>query len=265
MNPFDEAPEFVGEDNRQNRVFNPVTRQQMHNKHEVLFPSSLIRGKTILDLGCALGATGHWCLSNGATKYTGIEAQETYAKKARTLLDKYHANKFEVIQNSIESYLESTRETFDIVAVLGVLYVFTDYYSILRKITSVARETVIVESMYPPIAITNPHFSGVEFISYQHINLADENASLEGRGSRLSPKGFGFIMEEFGFVTEGLISPRKITESVDVYNRFDVAGPRFLLNFSRKKQAQTSLSLDLQNMQKKKMGKKHYWSDPFGV
>ena len=86
-NCFETAPEFVDEDNRQFRTHNPVTKEQMRNKHEVLFPEHLIKGKTVLDLGSCLGATGHWCLSHGAAHYTGVEVQKEYAALAAKLLD----------------------------------------------------------------------------------------------------------------------------------------------------------------------------------
>lgn len=258
MRPFDAAPEFVEWDNRKHRTISPVTKEQMHNKHEVLFPETLVHGKTILDLGCALGTTGHWCLSHGASRYTGVEAQATNAEKARKLLGTYHPNSFDVVEDSIESYLEKSSETFDVVAALGVLYVFTDYYSILKKIAAKAREVIVIESLYPFGRRFKPFFNGVQFRDDQDINLADENASLVGRGTRISPSGFQFIMKDFGFEsTEGQLYPRPITGSIDVYNTMDTIGPRFLLRFTKSGSFSINLSQDLTN---KRAGARDEWA-----
>jgi SAM-dependent methyltransferase len=257
MSPFDAAPEFVEWDNRQFRPHNPVTQEQMHNKHEVLFPASLVRDKTILDLGCALGTTGHWCLSHGATRYSGVETQNTSAEKARELLEKYHPGESEIIQNSIQTYLEGPSETFDIVSALGVLYVFTDYYSILKNMCARARETVTLECIYPYGFRFREDFMGVQFLNNSDINLADENASLVGRGARISPSGLQFIMKDFGFESkEGQLRPAPITGSTDVYNSMNVRGPRFLMRFTRTGSAHMNLSQDLAG---KRTGKRTQW------
>lgn len=238
MSPFEAAPEFIEEDNRTRRIINPVSIQQMHNKHEVMFPHSLVTEKSILDLGCALGATGHWCLTQGAKSYTGIEGQDRYAQKARELLEKYHPGKARIEHMPIEQNLE-TSSTYDIVCLLGVLYVFVDQYSVLKRACTKAREYVIIESQYPYGRFFRPDFVGVQFLEEQDINLADQDASLRGRGARLSPKGLAWLMQEFGFeCTEGQLHPMPVS-GVDVYNSMNVAGPRFLMRFSRKHPALT--------------------------
>ena len=254
MSCFDDAPEFIELDNRQFRLLSAVTKEQMENKHEVLFPRSLVEGRTILDLGCCLGATGHWCLSEGATHYTGVEVQETYATAARMLMSKYHPNDAIIIESSIEDFLATNTQQYDVVAILGVIYVFTDYYSILKKITDIARESVVVESLYPDRDIFDEDFCGVQFFKHQRINLADENASLYGRGTRISPKGLKWVMRDFAFESfEGLLIPRPILGTADVYTVTpDTKGEwmRFLIRFKRIIHAKISLSQDLQGEKK---------------
>jgi len=258
MNPFEAAPEFVGWDNRQSRPHSPVSVQQMLHKHEVLFPASLVRDKTVLDIGSALGATGHWCLSMGARAYTGLETQETYAERSRELMQKYHPGKSTIIRKPIETYFSEDTEVFDIVSLLGVLYVFVDYYSILKDVCARARETIVIESLYPFGSYFRKGFTGVQFLE-QDINLAGENSSLQGRGTRISPAGLQFIMRDFGFESkEGQLYPKPITESLDVYNSMKVIGPRFLLRFTRTGAPEKNLSQDLSGEQ---TGTKKPWSE----
>lgn len=220
MSCFDTAPEFIDEDNRRFRTHNPVSKSQMEAKHEALFPPELIKGKTILDLGSCLGATGHWCLSNGATHYTGIEVQDTYAQLSRKLMEKYHPGKFIIESAPLEKWLSQPHtQQYDFVCILGVLYGFSDYFTILKYAAALSREYVAIEGIYP--RVEHPElFCGVTFIKTQPINLADKNASVVGRGALVSPKGMEWLMEEFGFNTfESVIRPRAVTDIPDIYNR----------------------------------------------
>jgi hypothetical protein len=256
---YDAAPEFIDEDNRRFRSENPISRQLMAARHGVLLPEGLVRGKTVLDLGCCLGATGHWALSHGATHYTGVELQAGYAEAAQRLLQRYHPGKFTLHQMAIEPWLAKAppKPAYDIVCLLGVLYVFTDYYSILKSSTALARDHVVVDSVH--IGLPHPHlmrqfpdFCGVVFNAEQHINSATENGNILGRGARFSPKGLEFIMEDFGFKSkDGVLFPPPITDVPDVYNRsldkikMDVP-VRYLMRFDRVAQKAASLSEDMQ-------------------
>src|SRR5262249_34683995 len=156
----------------------PISAAQMNAKHEVLFPEALVRGKTVLDLGCCIGTTGHWCLTLGATSYTGVELQPEYVSIARTLLGKHHPGKFAIHESAIEAWLASADSTYDVVSILGVIYVFSDYYSVLKRIAELARETIVIEGLYHDVARLGLDFCGVAFINAQSINLADQKASL---------------------------------------------------------------------------------------
>ena len=88
---FQKYIEFVDADNRSLRPHTPVTVETLTYKHEAMAPAYIIKDKTILDLGSCLGATGHWCLSNGAASYTGIEFQKLYVEKST----KYSINQYQ--------------------------------------------------------------------------------------------------------------------------------------------------------------------------
>jgi hypothetical protein len=257
---FAQAPEFITEDNRQHRSFNPVSHEQQTKKHRALFPDELVRGKTVLDLGSCTGATGYWCLAAGATHYTGVEFQETYARESEERLGKYFPGRFTIVRSSIEEWLRDNTSAYDVVSLLGVLYVFTDFHTILQRASGCARETVLIESLFHNVTKLGPDFCGVQFVNVQLVNLADEHASLRGRGIRISPSGLAWLMAEFGFGYPTRITPEKISEGVDIFDTTRVfeEGVRFLMKFTRRNVPPLkNLSQDLQG---ERMGEKKVWA-----
>lgn len=252
--------EFMLKDNRTKRTFNPVSNEQMIKKHSAMFPENLVKNKTILDLGACLGATGHWCLSLGASSYLGVETQEKYVDDGNALLKKYYKNKGKIIHSNIEDFLAKNTESFDIVCLLGVMYVFVDYYSLLKSVTSITKQSLIIEGIYPDLKFFDIDFCGVEFSGKQLINLATKNASLIGRGSRISPEGLSFILKDFGFDIKEQVYPKRIKGSYDIYNQSFFKRKstlRYMVLFSRsQKETFRSLSNDLSFRQS---GSHVYW------
>ena len=86
INTFKLHPEFIEVDNRKNRpivVPSPekngpgysynINPEFMFERHKIMLPLDLIKGRTVLDIGGCIGASGDWCLANGAKHYTNIE------------------------------------------------------------------------------------------------------------------------------------------------------------------------------------------------
>lgn len=264
-NCFETAPEFVDEDNRQFRTHNRVSKEQMRNKHEVMFPAHLVKGRSVLDLGSCMGSTGHWCLSHGAKHYTGVEVQKEYVDLSSKLLAQYHPGKYKLFHQSIEEFFASNSDQFDIIALLGVIYTFVDYYSILKAVTDRAKEQVIFENMYPDKVDAYSQMCGVKFTNIQTINLGSENGSLLGRGCRISPRGLVFLMRGFSFDSpDGLLYPKHIMSADDVYNiRDDIPPPprhlmRYLMRFVRTNARAVSLSEDLRA---ERSGERSMWEE----
>ena len=257
---FISAPEFITRDNRTQRKLNVITVEQMTKRHRALFPDDLVKGKSVLDLGCCLGATGYWCLSAGASRYVGVETQKEYAELGSTLLEKYYPKeKGKVLHSSVEDFLEKNMEKFDIICLLGVIYAFVDYYTLLKKVTEISNGTIIVESVYHNTTKLGVDFCGVQFKWDQGISLASDFAYLMGKGTRISPKGLIFVMEDFGFKTEGFIYPEKILKTRDVFNITfpTIDSDKYLLMFTRSgENIPKSLSQDLSSEQ---AGRKIDW------
>lgn len=153
MNIFNQMSEFITLDVRVKRpvdVSYRIDGDFMYQRHSAMLPPATVAGKRVLDLGCAVAATGAWVLAHGAAHYTGVELQPGMACDAAGALAKYfEGSRWTIANTAIESFLASNTETFDIVIVSGVIYGIADFHSFLRQITQIAAETVVIESMHP--------------------------------------------------------------------------------------------------------------------
>lgn len=218
---FETYREFVDNDNRKNRSNTPVNAETLTYKHEAMAPSSLLEGKTVLDLGSCIGSTGHWCLSHGATKYTGIEFQQEYIDLSNSLLSKYwSSDKFCIIKDDIESFLKTNEDKYDIVFACGVIYGFLNVQEILKLICKSTNHSVIIDTLYPH-EMLRPLSSIIEVLSTQHMIKGGSDSSYVGFGARPSPVALGRLMHNLGFVSDQkLIYPKKLSDKTvhDVYH-----------------------------------------------
>lgn len=241
--PYDRYPSFYEEDNRKHRAYLKWSKEHLEKKNSVALPKELIQGKSILDLWSCLWAMGQWALFYGASSYTGVEVQAEYAEKSRHLLS-HHWDKVKIIQSSIEDFLKRNTEKYDIIVCLGVLYVFVDYYSILKELSEITLDHMILESFEPLLHMASYDISCVQFTERQGINLSTEASSLFWRGTKITPKGLEFIMEWFWFGSnDGVIRPTKIYQWIDGYRDTKAFGRwRYMMRFYRKWNQALSLS-----------------------
>jgi len=180
---FDDCPGFYLNDNRKNRHFNPVTKEILEGKLNVLLPPWLIKDKSILDLGSCLGAAGQWALYHGASSYTGVELQESYVAQSLELLKPWKS-RAQVYQQDIRSFLkESSDQSYDVILMAGVIYLFVDPKTIIDEMCRVAKEAVVIETNYPQSireGKLSPHALITEYFYAQEVNLAAGNESLLG-------------------------------------------------------------------------------------
>lgn len=242
MNLFDASSPWVKEDNRHLREVSRTTPESLNHRHAAMLPPETLPGKTVLDLGCCIGASGYWVLNHGAAHYTGVEVQEEYARVATALFRTHGASsKYTIHQSDLIGWLESrtrdallgTRsETWDIVMLAGVLYGFTDPLYILRMASRLARESVVIDMLYPQYQL-DPQTAYMEIVPLQRMVLATRiDAVAGGAGSRISPAALEAIMANYGFRTERR-SVKPITDTHDSYNGVYVnrAGGRFPLRY----------------------------------
>lgn len=213
---FEQYPEFISEDSRKKRAWSPVTAETLSKRHEVLAPKWLVEGNSVLDLGSCLGASGHWCLSQGARDYTGVELQPEMATKSNELLGKYWSqNKYQIVNKDIRTFLDEEIEKgykYDVVLMLGVIYAFINTYEILEKISKICDYVVVIDGAYPQYMIT-PDAPIIHITHRQHINSDEEGKAYMGTSCVPSPNAVRFMFETLGFEDrEGIIYPKPVSD-----------------------------------------------------
>lgn len=215
---FEGHPGFYEGDHRKDRYFYPVSREQLEKKHRAMFSEWNLAGKSVLDLGSCLGATGQWALFNGASRYVGVEAQAPFVERSRELMA-HHGEKAEVVHATITDFLSECDEQFDVVVMLGVIYGFVDQLDIVRKVTRVCRETCIIEGCYPKPSMGNNTAPIIEINPNNGMVAADSPKNLLGVGARISPMALEILMGMQGFEPIGKHpEPRQIYGTIDNYN-----------------------------------------------
>jgi hypothetical protein len=161
IDTFKLHPEFIEVDNRKNRpiiVPSPekngpsysynINPEFMFKRHQVMLPLDLIKGKSILDIGGCIGASGDWSLANGAKHYTNIEFYPECQELSKTLLSKYYSqNQYSVYDGSFSDF--PIDKKYDIVVAAGTLYGSFDVFKFVEKMTKLSNEFVIIDAVHP--------------------------------------------------------------------------------------------------------------------
>jgi SAM-dependent methyltransferase len=215
---FELHKEFVDCDPRKDRGMPRVNYETMTKKCEATLPKWLIGGKTVLDLGSCFGAYGHYALMNGAKHYTGVELQKQFVDKSIELLSKHH-NNFNVIEKDALDFLRETTEKYDIVVASGLLHGYTDVVELVKLISQVSTECIVIES----IELQETTYPKIEFKPYRMVipklSDTDNYRYSEGLTPIIGLKALSFILNENGFAIDGgRIKPEAITTTTDVYN-----------------------------------------------
>ena len=219
MNPFDLATDFIEYDNRRLRTHHQTTKLSLFNKLKVQLPDHLIKDKTVLDLGSCLGAAGYYAIKNGAKEYIGVEAQTHYVDLSNNLLSKYcPQDSYKIIQQEVEDFLDeqiANGVKYDVVLAAGVIYCFLDIVNILKKITMVSKDVVVIDTINWPASIDSPEFGETIIKRQENMVYADDDLGppFEGVASRISFHALNIVMSTFAFTTnEGILVPEPMTD-----------------------------------------------------
>ena len=188
---FSDSSPFVLQDSRNTRPVLPTTAALLNRKHNAILPAGLTEGRTVLDLGCCIGATGHWCLSLGAAHYTGVELQDKFAAVARELLSDWQ--EAEIVTSDSELFLRDARR-YDIVCMLGLVHGVYDPLALIRMAANKADKYVCFEDFGRandlPVLVAEPQV---------RMPVAGEAAGSVGFGWSISPGAMEHIMAFLGF------------------------------------------------------------------
>lgn len=264
---FDDCPEFYLLDNRQNREFNPVSKNMLEDKLHVLLPQWLIQGKNVLDLGSCLGAAGQWALYHGASSYTGVELQEDYATQSQKLLASWKG-RARIYQQDIRSFIkEKNDNSYDVILMSGVIYLFVDPKNIIDEMCRVTKESVVIETTYP-ISIREGKLSPsaliTEYTYKQEVNLSDGNESLLGicATSSLRALDLMFILNGFGKNEPTLTFPEN--KHMLNYSNKNISGSKIPLRLAIRYVKKNSRKLNAleDNLPDKKGFRRSWENDP---
>lgn len=147
INLYEEYPIFIDSDPRKERILPyRTTPEFMQTRHELIFKNISFQDKTVLDLGCCAGYTGAWALTHGAAKYYGVEfSKELYDIANNNFTKSFNVTSWELYNISIEEFLESNTQHFDIIIAMGVIYAFVDPVYFLRKLSGIG-DVLVIES-----------------------------------------------------------------------------------------------------------------------
>lgn len=188
---FDSYPEFIELDERKKRSYFPVSTETLTRRCESMLPLEIIKDKTILDIGSALGAMGHWALSNGSSYYCAVEKNDYYRNTSFDLLKKYH-NNFSVYEK-----VDQVKKKYDVVIAAGVIHGFLDPIPIIKRICDLSKKHVIIETM-----IYTSNYPVIGFQQNNMINPKDVNLPFSGVSGILSKAGLDMVMGINGFEIE---------------------------------------------------------------
>ncbi len=107
----------------------------------LVFPMPL-KGKSVLDVGCALGFFCFEAETRGAAKIVGLEKMERRFEAAR-LLGRIKASKADFRFHDVEQ--ERLDDCFDVVLLLNVIHHLRQPFQVIRDLAQVAREWLVIE------------------------------------------------------------------------------------------------------------------------
>ena len=177
MNYFETKSDFITTDPRKDRTIRyNINPDFMFKRHTALLPPEMLDGKSILDIGCCVGATGGWALEHGARYYVGVDINPDLCSLARENLHKYYGgNHWDVINSSFEDYFaEHPTDEFDIVFISGTLYAGFDWINLLKNLATAGKQ-VVIETFHPNIAAYTDDENGsfVKFLK-DHPDIMDK-------------------------------------------------------------------------------------------
>ena len=241
---YEKYPQFINTDPRINRtgVYRgySVDAQFMEDRHCSFFYDYDLTNKTVLDIGCCVGATGAYVLDKGAKFYHGIDVDDSLLENANNNLSVFPKENWTLEKKSLEQFSLENKNHFDVIVLSGVLYAVYDCIPILNNLSKFTN-CMIIDGMHPSFSKNMPEKVGlilrqfklwdsfIENASYvEHGNVAMQvNDVVSYYGSRQSLgflKNFLFLL---GFKESGKVYFEIKNKIPYVYNHHDRYAERF--------------------------------------
>jgi SAM-dependent methyltransferase len=157
---FEDQPEFLTTDpSYQHQISTKLVMKDFKNCYlrfsHWATPAEL-KNKSILDIGCRVGATGGYIFKHGAARYVGIDNEKELIDSAHDNLKKYYPNSdYELHFVDAEEFVyHKNKEKFDIVFVGRVLHYIKNGALFLEALAKIA-DMIVIEDASPPLMPIN--------------------------------------------------------------------------------------------------------------
>lgn len=204
-------------------------RNEERHRHIIDANLDALSGKKVLDLACFNGRWSFAALQAGATFVTGVEGRAESVEAGRTLFKKHGIEKqSEIICSDMFDYLFSAKPgNFDTILCLGVYYHIMDHYALLRLMTRLEPQTIIIDSGFLR------SFRNVVFVHSEQPDLK-KNALPQFAGQKSEIIGqisLGLMVQmawNLGFNCRPIVWDRKNIAEVEPVKDY-MAGTRYTL------------------------------------
>jgi tRNA (cmo5U34)-methyltransferase len=165
MNTFTKFPDFILSDPRTKRKSNyKITTDLISARTQALLPEDLLKGNTVLDIGCCTGYMGAWALDHGAKHYTGIDVQKKFTDIATDNFKKCFPDQdWKILSTSFEDFLKENDQKYDVVIASSVMHASPQYQQFIKNICSLATVAVVVESKTPSVLLNCADHKDTDF------------------------------------------------------------------------------------------------------
>lgn len=112
----------------------------------VYLPAEMLRGKTVLDVGCNAGYVSLWCATRGASSVVGVDAEDKYLATARVIKSEL-MSEFPVVFVKADAQTLASEDmgTFDYVLCLAMLHYVKDYRPVIAQFASLTKLGMVLE------------------------------------------------------------------------------------------------------------------------
>jgi SAM-dependent methyltransferase len=153
--------------------------------------AELVRGRTVLDLGCAEGLIALECARMGAARVDAIDYKIEFIDRARKLKLPEGATLNWFYHNLEHGLPDGTLPQYDVVLALAIIHKMPQPAALTRLIADTARQILIVRL---PL-----NSKGVVRSKHNGVATCDIPADLQGAGWQLADVRFGPMNERVHF------------------------------------------------------------------
>ena len=206
MSIFDTYPNFLSRDHRTTPISNDsfhrytLTQKLVSWRCNTYFPNG-VKDKSILDIGCATGIIGLWCMAHGAKCYTGVDYDSTYITIAKECFDE---TPFSAIfyKNDALKFMKSAGR-YDIVIASGINTRFENQRDFFDNLAPCAKETIIVESNLPGLP---PQFKNIKAVIY--INSTNTISTIPY---------ISYVLKNYNFIFDNSFYKKTRKDAVNLF------------------------------------------------